>query len=347
MKKSGVCVVQRSVFRTCLFIFALASLALGQQNETPAFQVPGILSESIRDDVYTVRSARTGEPLLTHPLAKTAAGNMPTPAMGYQFQTLAVPVGAASAYAGGISSQATYISGGYTDASSNDYGLLFSGGGLQVLSYPGTSATNFLGVNEEGAAVGDYSEDDAGTYGLIYKNGELLGLSSKSSYAVLTGISDSGAFVETTTPDGFRVPLGFLVVDGVRTPIGIPRAEFTVPRGINDSGEIVGMYYTSTGTFGFSYLNGVYATIQVPGATMTGALGISNNGQIVGYYYGSDNRYHGFVLNNGQFATVDFPQANFTFIYGIDNSGGIVGQYYEGRSCTLSTSNCAFVATRK
>src|SRR5215471_7390242 len=56
--------------------------------------------------------------------------------------------------------------------------------------------------------------------------------------------------------------------------------------GINNSGQIVGLFYDAgnTATHGFLDTGGSFTTINVPGATSTYAYGINDSGQIVGYF---------------------------------------------------------------
>lgn len=161
---------QRPFAQVCLVFLALGGLGAGQQSAVPRLQQHGMLSVSIDGGIYKVRNARTGELLWTGAMGVASPGSMPKPAAGYEFQTLAVPAGATSSYAHGISSDAMQISGGYADSSENSYGLLFSNGQVQVLSYPGASQTNFEGINDEGAVVGDYGPNGSTAYGLRFGN---------------------------------------------------------------------------------------------------------------------------------------------------------------------------------
>jgi probable HAF family extracellular repeat protein len=59
----------------------------------------------------------------------------------------------------------------------------------------------------------------------------------------------------------------------------------TQASGINDAGQIVGLYHNSSGYHGFLYSAGTYTPIDDPLATIsTVASGINAAGQIVGYY---------------------------------------------------------------
>jgi probable HAF family extracellular repeat protein len=99
-----------------------------------------------------------------------------------------------------------------------------------------------------------------------------------------------------------------------------------VPNGINDAGQIVGWYSTTSGNRGFLDANGIVATVNAPGSTATMANGINYAGQIVGFYH-LPTGYHGFLDINGVFTTIDFPGATDTFLSGINASGEIVGYF--------------------
>ena len=86
-----------------------------------------------------------------------------------------------------------------------------------------------------------------------------------------------------------RTGQGFLLDDGVLTPIAPPGALATLPLHINAKGQIVGIYSDVSETYpivvplhGFLLSDGVYTTIDVPGSSSTVAFGINNRGQIVG-----------------------------------------------------------------
>jgi probable HAF family extracellular repeat protein len=65
--------------------------------------------------------------------------------------------------------------------------------------------------------------------------------------------------------------------------------------GINDSGQIVGLFLDGTGPHGFLYTAGIFTTIDNPSATSdTVAFGINNSGQIVGAFSDGTGT-HGFL----------------------------------------------------
>jgi probable HAF family extracellular repeat protein len=127
---------------------------------------------------------------------------------------------------------------------------------------------------------------------------------------------------------------GFLNTNGIFTTIDIPGATTpygTVISGINDIGQIIGIFGGSTGMAGdyssFLEINGILTIIAVPYGTGTNVAGINNAGQIVGSYNDNTNHSHGFLYTNGVFTTIDVPGANLVEALGINDAGQIVGRY--------------------
>jgi VCBS repeat-containing protein len=112
------------------------------------------------------------------------------------------------------------------------------------------------------------------------------------------------------------------------TTIDYPSAIGTDPLSINDSGQITGFYYSSSGVqHGFLYSAGTYISIDYPSATSTHPTSINDFGQITGYYSNSTGQ-HGFLYSGGTFTTFDYPQGHATSPLYINDSGQIVGYYF-------------------
>ena len=118
------------------------------------------------------------------------------------------------------------------------------------------------------------------------------------------------------------------------TPIDVPGAIQTRATGINNSGEIVGWYWDSSGqTHGFVDVSGTFTTIDVPGSSgWTEVFGVNNKGDIVGDYQTSVSVpgatsyfYHGFIYDGTTYTTVDVPGAQATTLYGINDGGVATG----------------------
>jgi uncharacterized membrane protein len=100
------------------------------------------------------------------------------------------------------------------------------------------------------------------------------------------------------------------------TQIDVPGAQITQALGINDSGQIVGLFVDATGLHGFLRdTDGSFTPIDVPGADRTEAHGINDSGQIVGV-----SSFGGFLRDtDGSFTPIDH------LAFGINDNGQIVG----------------------
>jgi hypothetical protein len=118
------------------------------------------------------------------------------------------------------------------------------------------------------------------------------------------------------------------IAQGTYTQIDFPGALQTLCLGVDDAGEIVGVYQPPTGPLvGFLLSNGVYTTIAYPGIVDTILTGINDVGQIVGYAEGCSIGFCGFVyyVHTATFADINFPGGDYTFPEGINKFGAIVG----------------------
>jgi uncharacterized membrane protein len=83
--------------------------------------------------------------------------------------------------------------------------------------------------------------------------------------------------------------------EGNYTKLDVPGAVFTVAQGINNAGQIVGLYLGADDTFhGFVLSEGVYTTVDIPGSTSTSIYSINAKGEITGEFDDSDGT-HGFL----------------------------------------------------
>ena len=183
--------------------------------------------------------------------------------------------------------------------------LIGPGGQTTIVLDPSAGATHVYGVNNRGQAVGSYVvsayANPQTLHGFVYSNG---------AYATL----DDPLATQTT---GSVFPSG------------------TVATGINDSGTVVGYYYTATpntaavpNTVAFSYTNGIYSNINVPNsvAGTTKINAINNNGDLVGTYTPVGGTDTGFLYHNGKFTNLTEPGSYTSLIpKGINNTGEVVG----------------------
>jgi hypothetical protein len=111
----------------------------------------------------------------------------------------------------------------------------------------------------------------------------------------------------------------------------------TLPQGINERGDIVGIYIDSNGVNrGFvRFSDGSFSEPIVEPKTLgfTQARDINSSGTICGDYFGSDFNIHGFFLTNGTFTEYDVAGASNTFVQGINDPAdfaGIFGDSFNG-----------------
>src|SRR5262249_14394276 len=122
---------------------------------------------------------------------------------------------------------------------------------------------------------------------------------------------------------------GFVYSAGSLTTFDAPDATGgTQVLGINDTGQIVGVFVDSAGnTRGFVETGDSFRTVDMPGASDTVATGINDLGQITGVYYDNTGTLRGFVDTGGSFIPLDIANASGAEPFGIDGSGQPVGFY--------------------
>lgn len=100
--------------------------------------------------------------------------------------------------------------------------------------------------------------------------------------------------------------------------------------GINNSGEMVGGYGTTSSGLGFGWADsgGNFSQIIVPGTNYTLASGVNSSGTIAGSSYIGGAPWNGFVDSNGVYTKIDSTQtgAVSTLVNGINNAGALVGE---------------------
>lgn len=110
-----------------------------------------------------------------------------------------------------------------------------------------------------------------------------------------------------------------------------PAADRTFASGLNDAGDIVGVFRgrDTGGNQGFlRTADGQYMRFEVPGVPSLAPSGVNNKGQIVGSF--TDARgTHGFLWERGMFTPLDVPGATATVPNGINDAGQVVGFFTE------------------
>lgn len=118
---------------------------------------------------------------------------------------------------------------------------------------------------------------------------------------------------------------------------GFPHTEVW---GINNRGDIVGLYRADDGAHGYMRKDGVFTTVDYPGAAFSVLGKINDWGQAVGFALSADySQITSFTWSNGKFTELAYPGAGFTQALGINDLGYIVGNY----AVTDPNTNIGFV----
>jgi probable HAF family extracellular repeat protein len=237
------------------------------------------------------------------------------------------------------------IVGNYYDSVGNSEGFLYTGGKYVTIDEPGATDTYLYGINDFGQILGVsvyFSTgksyvflDTHGTFTNIADpsvffpllslndrdqalgEGPSFGFGVLNAHGVITPTNLSGA-PGSAFPDGLNnlgqftgtvcdaVCHGFIDTKDVFTKLDYPNATFTGGNGINDWGQVVGVYSDGAGDDnGFLYTNGHFTTIDDPNSFPpfgTDPLVINDLGQTAGWYYDAQENMHSFLATPNLFS---------------------------------------------
>ena len=236
----------------------------------------------------------------------------------YQFTTIDPPGSDGGALGFGINN-AGQVVGTSLDANFNATGFVYSAGTFTFLAVPGAAGfSDANAINNNGDIAGDYNDADGFAHGFLRLGGVFSTLDS-TPYGLNDGGMVVGSFI-----GGTGHPTGYVLFNGVSTPIVVPGALGTYAYGINNRGDVVGLSSNPGTSSGFLLHDGILTSFRVPGAPFTVANGINNAGTIVGFS-NDGNQASGFVLSGGVFTTIRVPDALDTVVCGINDAGTLVG----------------------
>jgi probable HAF family extracellular repeat protein len=191
--------------------------------------------------------------------------------------------------------------------------------------FPGATWTYGDGVNHAGTITGSFLDATFAPHGYIWSAGTFTQLDSFGVPAQdPQAIDDAGDVVGWCGPP--MNSSGFILSGGKFSYINFPNADWTKAYGINNSGMVVGTYYSGV-LSGFLLNGGKFTWINYPKALLTDARGINDNGKIVGLYMDAAGNTHGFLWDGKKFSSIDYPGATETRAFGINLAGDIVGEY--------------------
>lgn len=199
--------------------------------------------------------------------------------------------------------------------------------------------TDTYGVNNAGAIAGDYVDSASVQHAMILAGKKLTTVDNKACSPIsgtggiaFFGINSAGAATGWCISAKTGLDIGFVYAKGKFTAVNFPKSNGTQPTGINDKGEVVGLYLDSANlTHGFSKIGTKYASIDVKGGTNTVAWGVTNKGQITVYTTNSAGTFDAYLVTGKTFKKIDNPGAGTTgtIVHTPNNKGDIDGTYYD------------------
>jgi len=203
----------------------------------------------------------------------------------------------------------------------------------------GSETTNVSGINDSYVIAGSYDDQNGehcffgpanGQYQTYdVKSASLCEPYSINNHGVMTGWSDQGAFVASSSGK-----VTFVTKNGARINSG--RANQ-----INDSGNFVGYYTGDDGlTHGYYGAGSQYQSDINLGVSVGSVLayGLNNLGWVTGYaQFKFDGNYHAFLLVKGSVTLIDYPGAgNYNARPLTINDEGLIGGVYTNGNHTYA-----------
>jgi hypothetical protein len=221
---------------------------------------------------------------------------------------------------------------GYTGSGKAAQGMTWVAG--TTTAVPG--ASELTAINANGIAAGTLemkrSKYTFVTYDVVNNVLTRYAPPKGNTYIKITSINDANSMTAYYRMKGMPSVYydGYEISYPTFTQVVYPNALSTIASSINDSGVLVGSYFTGDTTHGFSLQNGTYTSFDPPGVSVSGATGITNDGTIYGYYHDSSGALNGYVLQNGSYTTVRYPGSLASFVVGVGPNGEVVGNYAPG-----------------
>jgi hypothetical protein len=200
--------------------------------------------------------------------------------------------------------------------------------------------TDTFAVNNAGMIAGDYVDSGNVQHAMILAGKKLTTVNHKncatsggfSSGAIaFYGINNKGAAAGWCTDTTTALYDAFVYAGGKFTAINFPKSLETQAIGINDKGEVVGLYFDSNGAqHGYVKKGSKYTSIDVSGASSAEAWGINNAGDIAVFAVSSAGGYESFIYNGKTFKQISDPNqgTSGTIVRELNNKGDVAGAYF-------------------
>jgi uncharacterized membrane protein len=167
------------------------------------------------------------------------------------------------------------IVGRYTDQQDRVHAFLIDrSGAFRTLDFPGAQLSVARGLNDRGDVVGQF-EAGAARHGFLYNQGKYVqldfpGTGAEGTETFAWGISNRGDVVGRFTLRRGDGPHGFVLSGGQWKRIDHPQSNTSAIDGINDAGEMVGIWFDENqNEHSFRLTKNRFTSIDVPDATRT------------------------------------------------------------------------------
>jgi hypothetical protein len=166
--------------------------------------------------------------------------------------------------------------------------------GSQVLQSVNQQYSLFGGLTSPSSVCPNYSNFAQWLLGVTGADATILsGINNQHQVVGYSTVGNaSGSFILSNVD-----PIAGTAITG--SQVYFPGSLVTYAQGLNDAGNVVGIYLDSRQqVHGFLLQGTAYTSIDFPGALATEALGTNKHGDIVGDYTDTAGTVHGFVLMN-------------------------------------------------
>jgi len=199
--------------------------------------------------------------------------------------------------------------------------------------------TDTYGLNNTGVIAGDYVDSASVQHGMLLAGTKLTTINNKACSAIsgtggisFYGVNNKGVAAGWCVSAKTGLDIGFTYAKGKFTTVSFPKSNGTQATGINDKGEVVGLYLDSLNiSHGFSLVGKKYTSLDPKNETSTVAWGVNNAGQVTIYGTNSAGNFDSFLLTGKTYKNINNPNAKGglgTIVHAPANNGDIDGTYY-------------------
>jgi uncharacterized membrane protein len=206
---------------------------------------------------------------------------------------------------------------------------------FRTVNVPKATGTWVHGINNAGVIVGPYTNKANVCGSFVLDGGKLTKLNDpKGTCTQANNLNPNGPVSVVGSyqpPNRGGAPEGFLYAKGKFTDIPGPAgATFSIANGINDRGDIVGVYIGADGAVhGFLLSGGKYRTIDVPGSTFTDITDINNAGHMALYWVDQHGTNNSSIYDGKSYKTINVPGAQVSYALALNNADDVSYVWYD------------------